>query len=66
MISMYVDNLLIIKKNQKQINQLKKVFINRFKIIDLGSAIYDLGLYIMRNLEADTISFTQKPIFRKS
>lgn len=65
MISVYVDDLLVVEENQEEINQLKRALTTWFKIIDLGPITHYLGLCIIRNLEAGTMSLTPKTYISK-
>ena len=50
-ITIYVDNLLIIGLSITRINELKKSLIKRFKIIDMGVVIKYLNIEIKRRLD---------------
>lgn len=65
MIGVYVDDLLVVGENQEEINQLKKALTTRFKMTDQGPVTHYLGLCIMRNLEAGTMSLTQETYIHK-
>ena len=46
LIVIYVNNILIINKNKAKIKALKKYLTRKFKIEDLGSAKYIIGVRI--------------------
>lgn len=58
MIGVYIDDLFVAGENQEEMNQLKKALTTRFKMTDLGPVTHYLGLCIVRNLEAGTMSLT--------
>lgn len=57
-IGVYIDDLFIIVKSQKDINYFKKSSITRFKMTDLRLVTHYLKLRIIGNISASTIFFS--------
>lgn len=57
---MYVNDILVVRENQEEIDKLKRILTTWFKMTDLRAVTHFLGLYIVRNLEAGTTSLTQE------
>jgi hypothetical protein len=59
-VTVYVNNILIIGKNKTVINLFKKSLNTHFKIKDLGEAANYLGIEIKQNVSDGTITLSQK------
>jgi hypothetical protein len=57
-ITVYVDNILIIGKNKAVINLFKKSLSAHFKIKNLGEAVDYLGIEIKQNTSNGTITLS--------
>jgi Reverse transcriptase (RNA-dependent DNA polymerase) len=68
-VTVYVDNILIIGKNRAVIDLFKKSLSTHFKIKNLGEAVDYLGIKIKQNVSNGTITLSQeayvKNIIRK-
>ena len=64
-VGIYVDDLLILRKELSIINELKLQFCRRFKMTDLGAANLILGISIERDLEKGTLFLSQQAYQRK-
>lgn len=62
---MYNNNLFIIKKNHKEIYQLKYTLISHFQTMNQGPVIYYLKLYIIRDVIIGTIFFFSEIYIQK-
>jgi hypothetical protein len=59
-VTVYVNNILIIGKNRTVINLFKKSLNAHFKIKNLGEAVNYLGIEIKQNASDGTITLSQK------
>jgi hypothetical protein len=59
-VTVYVDDILIIGKNKTVINLFKKSLSAHFKIKNLGEAVNYLGIKIKQNVLNGTITLSQK------
>ena len=59
-ITVYVNDILIIDKNRAVIDLFKKSLSAYFKIKDLGEAVDYLGIKIKQNISDGTITLSQK------
>jgi hypothetical protein len=53
---MYIDNILIIRKDKSKIKKLKRGLATKFKIKDIRSINYFIGVRITRDKKKKTIS----------
>ena len=60
MITTFVDDLYLIKSEIQKINQIKQELAKKFKIKDIRSSIYYLGMRIDRNREKRILIFSQR------
>ena len=58
-IMVYIDDLLIIAKNQTQVNKTKRYISNRFKAKDIGPTGHYLGIQILRDRKEKTLTIIQ-------
>ena len=54
-IGVYVDDLILVARNEKQLNQVKEKLSNKFDIKDLGELKYFLGMKVEQNKETRSI-----------
>jgi hypothetical protein len=59
LIVMYIDNILIIRKDKSKIKTLKHGLATKFKIEDIRSVNYFIGVRITRDREKKTILLCQ-------
>jgi reverse transcriptase-like protein len=59
-IAVYVDDLLIIGPDKKEIQIIKDALSNRFKMVDIGPCKYYLGMEIHRDRPNRTLRLSQK------
>jgi hypothetical protein len=59
-VTVYVNNILIIGKNKTVINLFKKSLSAHFKIKNLGETVNYLGIKIKQNISDGTITLSQK------
>jgi hypothetical protein len=59
-IAVYVDDLLIAGPDMEEIHGVKKILTNRFKMTDLGSCSYYLGMQVTRDRLNRTIKLSQR------
>lgn len=59
-IAIYVDDLLIFDNNDILRNDIKSNLMDKFKMKDLGTAEYCIGIHIIRDRENGTISLDQE------
>jgi len=59
-IPLYVDDLILFAPNMKLINEMKKMFFERFEMKDLGELHYILGWEVTRNRSERTIFINQR------
>src|SRR5579871_3262998 len=64
-IRIWVDDLIIIRKNIMNIKELKENLNKTFKIKDLGDLTYFLGIHIIRNQKTRTIFINQSNYISK-
>ncbi|KAE8673094.1 hypothetical protein F3Y22_tig00111812pilonHSYRG00176 [Hibiscus syriacus] len=62
---LYVDDMLIASKSQKEIDKLKAQLNQEFEMKDLGEAKKILGMEIRRNRQRGKLCLTQKQYLRK-
>ena len=58
-IGVYVDDIILAAKNEKQLKQVKENLSNKFDIKDLGELKYFLGIKVEQNKESGSISIGQ-------
>jgi hypothetical protein len=63
-ISVYVDDLIIVTDSQKILTEIRTDLKNRFKMTDLGELKYYLGLEISRNRTKKTLRISQEKYIR--
>ena len=54
-IGVYVDDIILAAKNEKQLKQVKEDLSNKFDIKDLGELKYFLGIKVEQNKESGSI-----------
>ena len=54
-IGVYVDDLILVAKNEKQLRQVREKLSNKFDIKDLGKLKYFLGMKVEQNKESGSI-----------
>jgi hypothetical protein len=64
-IAIYVDDLLITRKDRKEIDALKKALNNRFKMSDLGLVNFYLGMTVTRDRINRTLRLGQQAYLTK-
>jgi hypothetical protein len=64
-ITIYVDDLLITRKDRKEIDALKKALNHRFKISDLGLVNFYLGITVTRDRINRTLRLSQQAYLAK-
>ena len=63
-IGVYVDDIILAAKNEKQLKQVKENLSNKFDIKDLGELKYFLSIKVEQNKESGSISLDNLPILR--
>lgn len=63
LVLIYVDDILIFYRNEKDLNVIRKGLLQEFEVKDLGAARYCLGIEISRN--RDQITLSQSGYVRK-
>lgn len=60
LLTIYVDDLLILTNNKKKLNEFKEIMKTIFEMMDLGAAQQCLGIRISRDREKETIFLDQQ------
>jgi len=64
-ITVYVDNFLLVEKNKSAIQNIKQCLNDTFKMSDLNSVFYYLGMKVKQNHTEHTICLTQTAYINK-
>ncbi|WP_375449353.1 reverse transcriptase domain-containing protein [uncultured Nostoc sp.] len=64
-LGVYVDDLLVVRSIQKEIDKVKHALTNKFKMTDLGPISWYLGLKITRDISAGKMFLSQAPYIEK-
>jgi hypothetical protein len=64
-IIVWVDDILIAAAGEQRVAKVKKHLSSKFDVRDLGPADYFLGMELLRNREARTVTLTQKKLTRE-
>jgi len=64
-ITVYVDDFLLVEKNKSAIQNVKQCLNDMFKMSDLGSVFYYLGMKVKQNRAECTICLTQTAYINK-
>jgi len=64
-ITVYVDDFLLVKKNKSAIQNIKQCLNDTFKMSDLNSVFYYLGMKVKQNCTEHTICLTQTAYINK-
>ena len=64
-LSLYIDDILIVRSNMKFVNIIKNWLPYNFEMKDMGEAAYILGVKILRNCSKRLLSLSQETYINK-